>query len=188
LSIEPSFGIPNQNLRLDLATHHAATGHSALGHPPQSGARSRSRHRHDTCVLIRGANEFFAQETMMGWPTRWRGTSCVTCRAFEGRLNERLADVVTLMDEGFTRQGHSIVEQGHSIAELNHRMAELSRIMTVQFEKSNADIKLGLEALQILDERMDRRLDEQIARLQEQNRSGEDRRPAVTRGPAFERC
>ncbi len=40
--------------------------------------------------------------------------------------------------------------------------------MAVQFEKSNASIKLSLEAVQILDERMDRRFDEQDARLQEQ--------------------
>ena len=40
--------------------------------------------------------------------------------------------------------------------------------MTVQFEKSHANMKLGLEAVQILDERMERRLDQQGARLQEQ--------------------
>ncbi len=47
-------------------------------------------------------------------------------------------------------------------------LAELSHSMTVQFEKSHANMKLGLEAVQILDERMDRRFDEQDARLQEQ--------------------
>ena len=40
--------------------------------------------------------------------------------------------------------------------------------MTVQFEKSHSGMKLGLEAVQILEERVDRRFDEQDARLQEQ--------------------
>ena len=119
---------------------------------------------------------------------------------FEGRLNERFAQVVDRMDEGFTRvdqrldgmdgrldgidgrldgltTGQQSIEAALAsvdtrlsarLADLSYGVADLSHSMTVQFEKSHANMKLGLEAVQILDERMDRRFDEQGTQLQEQ--------------------
>jgi len=51
---------------------------------------------------------------------------------------------------------------------LSGGLSELSHSMTVQFEKSHSDMKLALEAVQMLDERTNRRFDEQGAGLQEQ--------------------
>ena len=101
---------------------------------------------------------------------------------FEGRLNQRFDQIddrfnqVDQRLDGLRNGQHSLEAAIASvdtrlparIEELSHRMAELSHSMTVQFEKGHANMKLGLEAVQILEERMDRRFDEQDARRQEQ--------------------
>ncbi len=101
---------------------------------------------------------------------------------FEGRLNQRFDQIderFNQVDGRFNQVDQRLagLESGHhslaaAIASLDTRLsariAELSHSMTVQFEKSHAGMKLGLEAVQILEERMDRRFDDQDARLQEQ--------------------
>ena len=94
---------------------------------------------------------------------------------FEGRLNQRFDRIderfnrVDQRLDGLSNGQHSLEAAIASVdTRLSARIAELRHSMTVQFEKSHANMKLGLEAVQILDERMDRRFGEQDARLQEQ--------------------
>ena len=77
---------------------------------------------------------------------------------FQGRLNERFAQVVVRMDEGFTRVDQRLdgLSTGqHSLeaviasmdTRLSARISELSHSMAVLFEKSHANMKLGFGAV-----------------------------------------
>jgi hypothetical protein len=78
---------------------------------------------------------------------------------FDG-IDERFDGIDERLD-GLTSGQHSLEAAIVAMdVRLSRGIAGLDNSMRVQFEKSHADMKLGLEAVQILDERTGRRFDE----------------------------